>query len=178
MRKFFASERFDVNRCGPRNESSPMCPSVPQAVRANPDMVGLGLAHWLGSGVHVPGINMLSPGMVQVLLATGSVKVVNVGVNQVRNPFASLLRPSFNAPAATSGRQTPTSWSRPQSLNCGVHGRPPLQLVMLVTLHPPMTWSSSELASLMYFLPLPNGSSRSEERRVGKECRSRWSPYH
>src|SRR3712207_7076904 len=25
----------------------------------------------------------------------------------------------------------------------------------------------------------PNGfSTRSEERRVGKECRSRWSPYH
>ena len=23
-----------------------------------------------------------------------------------------------------------------------------------------------------------NGCSRSEERRVGKECRSRWSPYH
>ena len=22
------------------------------------------------------------------------------------------------------------------------------------------------------------GVSRSEERRVGKECRSRWSPYH
>ena len=22
------------------------------------------------------------------------------------------------------------------------------------------------------------GSDRSEERRVGKECRSRWSPYH
>ena len=22
------------------------------------------------------------------------------------------------------------------------------------------------------------GESRSEERRVGKECRSRWSPYH
>ena len=22
------------------------------------------------------------------------------------------------------------------------------------------------------------GSRRSEERRVGKECRSRWSPYH
>src|SRR2546429_9006623 len=25
---------------------------------------------------------------------------------------------------------------------------------------------------------LPLGSNRSEERRVGKECRSRWSPYH
>ena len=26
--------------------------------------------------------------------------------------------------------------------------------------------------------PLKNGADRSEERRVGKECRSRWSPYH
>ena len=25
---------------------------------------------------------------------------------------------------------------------------------------------------------LPKERSRSEERRVGKECRSRWSPYH
>ena len=25
---------------------------------------------------------------------------------------------------------------------------------------------------------LPNPATRSEERRVGKECRSRWSPYH
>src|SRR3712207_4510216 len=24
----------------------------------------------------------------------------------------------------------------------------------------------------------PTGQPRSEERRVGKECRSRWSPYH
>ena len=26
-------------------------------------------------------------------------------------------------------------------------------------------------------MPVPN-KVRSEERRVGKECRSRWSPYH
>src|SRR5256885_11979055 len=26
--------------------------------------------------------------------------------------------------------------------------------------------------------PLARTSNRSEERRVGKECRSRWSPYH
>src|SRR5260221_14127440 len=25
---------------------------------------------------------------------------------------------------------------------------------------------------------LPSADLRSEERRVGKECRSRWSPYH
>ena len=30
-----------------------------------------------------------------------------------------------------------------------------------------------------YQLETPNGIyERSEERRVGKECRSRWSPYH
>src|ERR1043166_1169904 len=28
------------------------------------------------------------------------------------------------------------------------------------------------------FLDLHSGLGRSEERRVGKECRSRWSPYH
>src|SRR5260221_3031199 len=27
-------------------------------------------------------------------------------------------------------------------------------------------------------LPVVAGPERSEERRVGKECRSRWSPYH
>ena len=27
-------------------------------------------------------------------------------------------------------------------------------------------------------LAIPRGAARSEERRVGKECRSRWSPYH
>ena len=26
--------------------------------------------------------------------------------------------------------------------------------------------------------PMADGLERSEERRVGKECRSRWSPYH
>ena len=33
---------------------------------------------------------------------------------------------------------------------------------------------------VLYFYPKDNtsGCTRSEERRVGKECRSRWSPYH
>ena len=33
---------------------------------------------------------------------------------------------------------------------------------------------------LLYYLGGIRGylASRSEERRVGKECRSRWSPYH
>ena len=29
-----------------------------------------------------------------------------------------------------------------------------------------------------YTVKIDNGMYRSEERRVGKECRSRWSPYH
>src|SRR2546430_17335744 len=30
----------------------------------------------------------------------------------------------------------------------------------------------------VYGPPIARGTYRSEERRVGKECRSRWSPYH
>ena len=36
---------------------------------------------------------------------------------------------------------------------------------------------SSLFESAALMLP-PGGRFRSEERRVGKECRSRWSPYH
>ena len=31
---------------------------------------------------------------------------------------------------------------------------------------------------LVVFSMVSSSESRSEERRVGKECRSRWSPYH
>ena len=34
------------------------------------------------------------------------------------------------------------------------------------------------LAILLYFCKIKSNFYRSEERRVGKECRSRWSPYH
>src|SRR2546430_8800221 len=48
-------------------------------------------------------------------------------------------------------------------------------------------YSKAEKSSLAYYLKecnldnkvdLPIHRMRSEERRVGKECRSRWSPYH
>ena len=38
-------------------------------------------------------------------------------------------------------------------------------------------WLMTELASSGVD-PLDAAAVRSEERRVGKECRSRWSPYH
>ena len=34
------------------------------------------------------------------------------------------------------------------------------------------------IANLPYLLFVYLFGKRSEERRVGKECRSRWSPYH
>ena len=35
-----------------------------------------------------------------------------------------------------------------------------------------------EAAAVAYGFNPEGGTLRSEERRVGKECRSRWSPYH
>src|SRR5205807_4278034 len=42
---------------------------------------------------------------------------------------------------------------------------------------PDQTMASADRRPLFPSLSRP-GSSRSEERRVGKECRSRWSRYH
>ena len=44
-------------------------------------------------------------------------------------------------------------------------------------------WSFDPSTSTLYLIPGENfpdqtNVRRSEERRVGKECRSRWSPYH
>ena len=41
-----------------------------------------------------------------------------------------------------------------------------------------VTGYTLDLGSGELKLTLENGDKRSEERRVGKECRSRWSPYH
>ena len=43
-----------------------------------------------------------------------------------------------------------------------------------INLSYPHTWYLSADVGVM----LLNAQNRSEERRVGKECRSRWSPYH
>ena len=41
------------------------------------------------------------------------------------------------------------------------------------------TMTASEMWDIMEELGIAvDKSFRSEERRVGKECRSRWSPYH
>ena len=37
---------------------------------------------------------------------------------------------------------------------------------------------SNQKLKLLYLAKILLNNTRSEERRVGKECRSRWSPYH
>ena len=39
-------------------------------------------------------------------------------------------------------------------------------------------YEDPRIAQVQEVLPGANCGGRSEERRVGKECRSRWSPYH
>ena len=51
------------------------------------------------------------------------------------------------------------------------------QLHAALRLNPQDAYSSEFLATI-YFLEGNIEAARSEERRVGKECRSRWSPYH
>ena len=60
-----------------------------------------------------------------------------------------------------------------------------LSIFDLLNAFPPVApWSLSVLlvllgvAAIIYARTLPKRDDRSEERRVGKECRSRWSPYH
>ena len=57
------------------------------------------------------------------------------------------------------------SWYTKQNLVCIVNEYPNLDLI-----------GNARIDSVMY--DLAPAHTRSEERRVGKECRSRWSPYH
>ena len=55
-------------------------------------------------------------------------------------------------------------------------------LVGRLTKDPDLRYTASGTAVATFTLAVnrnfTNQNGRSEERRVGKECRSRWSPYH
>src|ERR1043166_10306285 len=44
--------------------------------------------------------------------------------------------------------------------------------------HEPIVGQENARVAIAPNVPTPIDRKRSEERRVGKECRSRWSPYH
>ena len=61
--------------------------------------------------------------------------------------------------------------------------RPPLSGLAARLLPPEVTCGGTDVNVCVETTPAPlarrlRGIFRSEERRVGKECRSRWSPYH
>ena len=62
------------------------------------------------------------------------------------------------------------------SLKAGKHGMGKITLFP-TALDVPVSEVKQSNEELKKLLSLPSGK-RSEERRVGKECRSRWSPYH
>src|SRR2546430_15407602 len=67
----------------------------------------------------------------------------------------------------------------------GVYGRvvlgnrppPPLVYAQPVVAVPVVVAEPVAMEPIYLHVP-PGHAKRSEERRVGKECRSRWSPYH
>src|ERR1043165_10224259 len=72
--------------------------------------------------------------------------------------WAVVISAEFNISAANSGSSM--VWSRSG----------PVETMPILA---PLSRSRKRRYSCAFF-----GRSRSEERRVGKECRSRWSPYH
>ena len=54
----------------------------------------------------------------------------------------------------------------------------PITVVSVKLVKGGQTMSFYAPPSLYYGLKSKPETTRSEERRVGKECRSRWSPYH
>ena len=80
-------------------------------------------------------------------------------------PQSPQLKPKPNPPLQTPPRPKP-SLSTPRSLSSHRTNPDEETIVSVTPLHPDQ----------LDILPPIN--RRSEERRVGKECRSRWSPYH
>ena len=70
----------------------------------------------------------------------------------------------------------PKSWPRPRGYSNGILCPSGGRILMLAG---QVGWDSSEKMVVGGFVAqFHQALLRSEERRVGKECRSRWSPYH
>src|SRR5258708_17525804 len=98
---------------------------------------------------------------------------------QDRQTFEPVEEPRFTRRPANDDRETIG-----QILQAIQKGRPARNVYTLATLFAAV-WvigagliTVSFLPSLQAAIGQGSGGTRSEERRVGKECRSRWSPYH
>src|SRR2546430_16724259 len=91
-------------------------------------------------------------------------------------PYTTLFR---SGPAAFCGvyGHKPSETALPRS---GQFPYPPMpNAAVAMGVQGPLARSAEDLELALDVLAGPDtGEDRSEERRVGKECRSRWSPYH
>ena len=88
-------------------------------------------------------------------------------MNLVFDAIKAEMKPSM-------GCTEPVALALAVSRTCEHLDAPTQKLEMLI---------SSNIFKNAYSVQIPNAGTygielRSEERRVGKECRSRWSPYH
>src|SRR5438876_12433140 len=75
-----------------------------------------------------------------------------------------------NGCGAPPGNRTTYDSARSSGTAAIVISRPARPKRACIIAHPPAARTASASVS--------SSAKRSEERRVGKECRSRWSPYH
>src|SRR2546425_13072639 len=105
----------------------------------------------------------MSPTSIYLLLALCSATPLATG----SRPFALFNgRATFTAPRSWGAIQAPASDTLEEVLFC---------------IPNPISEGTPDAANVLVQILARNRGhvcSRSEERRVGKECRSRWSPYH
>src|SRR5256885_15488848 len=83
--------------------------------------------------------------------------------------------PSTQTQGGQSGQTGPQQTGQPGTAPAGQPATPPVPQSPSPNAPPPPAGRPETTTETA---PLGNAPSRSEERRVGKECRSRWSPYH
>src|SRR3989454_11858811 len=84
----------------------------------------------------------------------------------------SVLRPALEHPGDVAQGRIHSGASYPRTGGRG-SGRGSLRTLPALPFRAPPRHGASDVEPLLH-----RRQGRSEERRVGKECRSRWSPYH
>src|SRR3989449_1972072 len=106
---------------------------------------------------------------------------LTLGLTLLATPAAAqwLGEPMWNDPTAGTGFTIYGDYSRPNS-NAGggtaFGGRVALGAGIFTLTGGVASWDPDLVSQRL--LSVGGTVGRSEERRVGKECRSRWSPYH
>src|SRR2546429_8537023 len=91
--------------------------------------------------------------------------ILTAGMNSLYVPNPN-PNPDPSNPVATIDTGASTQFLFLYDISSAKQSKPALkQVIQQLNAHAGLVWA-------------PDSHTRSEERRVGKECRSRWSPYH